>query len=319
MPDLSQIVLPDWLALVLQILLIIVVAAIAFRYARGFVHGLFKTLLDREAREGTARDLSEIELRRRMDTLDSLGANLLQFFIVIIAGLMILGRLGVEIAPAIAGLGIIGIAIGFGAQSLVRDYFNGILILIENQYGKGDVVRIAGVEGTVEDLTLRRTTLRDFSGNVHTVPNSAIVVASNLTRGYAVISEELLVPSSELVEPATRVVEEVGRSLADDPEWAKRVLDPPHIERIEQLGPAGITLRISARVQAGQRWAFTGELRRRLLEAFREQGLPLVPSSAPTGGLGGQPPTSAPIPTTDPTAAAAATTSLDTTPPPPAP
>src|SRR5688572_31579035 len=129
MPDVSRFVLPDWAALILQILLIVVVATIAFRYARGFVHGLFKTLLDREASEGTARDLSATELRRRMETLDSLGANLLQFFIVIIAGLMILGRLGVEIAPAIAGLGIIGIAIGFGAQSLVRDYFNGILIL----------------------------------------------------------------------------------------------------------------------------------------------------------------------------------------------
>jgi small conductance mechanosensitive channel len=149
---------------------------------------------------------------------------------------------------------------------------------------------------------------------VHTVPNSAILVASNLTRGYAVISEELLVPSAELVEPATRVVEEVGRSLADDPEWAKRVLDPPHIERIETLGPAGITLRISARVQAGQRWAFTGELRRRLLAAFGEQGLPLVPTSVSTSGTGGTP--SVPPPITDPTAAAAATTSLDTTLPP---
>jgi small conductance mechanosensitive channel len=251
-----------------------------------------------------------------MDTLDSLGANLLQFFIVIIAGLMILGRLGVEIAPAIAGLGIVGIAIGFGAQTLVRDYFNGVLILIENQYGKGDVVRIAGVEGTVEDLTLRRTTLRDFSGNVHTVPNSAIVVASNLTRGYAVISEELLVPSADLVEPATRVVEEVGRSLADDPEWARRVLDPPHVERIDALGPAGVTLRIGARVLAGQRWAFTA--------AFRERGLPLVPSSSPVpapGGAGGPPaPSSPPVPATpDPAAATPAMTSLDTTPPAPPP
>ena len=314
MPDLSRFVLPDWLALLLHILLIIVVAAIASRYARGFVHGIFKTLLDREASEGTARELSEIELRRRMDTLDSLGANLLQFFIVIIAGLMILGRLGVEIAPAIAGLGIVGIAIGFGAQTLVRDYFNGVLILVENQYGKGDVVRIAGVEGTVEDLTLRRTTLRDFSGNVHTVPNSAIVVASNLTRGYAVISEELHVPSADLVEPATRVVEEVGRSLADDPDWARRVLDPPHVERIETLGPSGITLRIGGRVLAGQRWAFTGELRQRLLDAFRQHGLPLVPSSAPVGGPGTA---STPAPAPDPMVASAAPTGLDLGQPPP--
>ena len=288
MPDLSTIMLPAWLAVVLQICLILVVAAIALRYARGFVHGIFKTLLDRETSVGTAQQLTATEVQRRMATLDALGANLVQFFIVVIAGLMILGRLGVDIGPAIAGLGIVGIAIGFGAQSLVRDYFNGVLILIENQYGKGDVVRIAGVEGTVEDLTLRRTTLRDFSGNVHTVPNSAVVVASNLTRGYAVISEDLQVPSADLVEPATDVVNGVGRAIAEDPKWADLVLEPPHVERIDALGPTGITLRISARVLAGKRWSFTGELRQRLLAAFREHGLPLVPSSGqPTPAAAG--------------------------------
>jgi small-conductance mechanosensitive channel len=313
MPDLSTFTVPNWLAVVLQIGLILVVAAVAFRFARGFVHGIFKTLLDRETSEGTAQQLSAVEVQRRMATLDALGANLVQFFIVVIAGLMILGRLGVDIGPAIAGLGIVGIAIGFGAQSLVRDYFNGVLILIENQYGKGDVVRIAGVEGTVEDLTLRRTTLRDFSGNVHTVPNSAVVVASNLTRGYAVISEDLQVPSADLVEPATDVVNGVGRAIAEDPKWADLVLEPPHVERIDALGPTGITLRISARVLAGNRWSFTGELRQRLLAAFREHGLPLVPSSAqPTPpGLGGA---AAPI---EPLPAAAASIPGSDPPPPP--
>jgi small-conductance mechanosensitive channel len=169
-PELTSIRLPDWVVLVLQVALIVVVALVALRLARTFVHGVFQTLIEREAREGRARDLSKGEIQRRMNTLDSLGANMLQLLIVVIAALMILGLLGIDIGPAIAGLGIVGIAIGFGAQSLVRDYFNGVLILIENQYDKGDVVRIAGVEGTVEDLTLRRTTLRDFAGNVHTVP-----------------------------------------------------------------------------------------------------------------------------------------------------
>src|SRR5207244_10811105 len=95
-----------------------------------------------------------LERKERMATVASLGVNLLQFFIVVIAALMILDRLGLDIGPAIAGLGIVGIAVGFGAQSLVKDYFNGALILIENQYGRGDVVRIAGVQGTAEDLTL---------------------------------------------------------------------------------------------------------------------------------------------------------------------
>ncbi len=306
MPDLSHLILPDWATVTLQILLIVVVAFVAIRVARGLVHGIFKALLDREAREGTAQHLTAIELRKRMATLDELGANLLQFFIVVIAALMILDRLGLDIGPAIAGLGIVGIAVGFGAQSLVKDYFNGALILVENQYGKGDVVRIAGVEGTVEDLTLRRTTLRDFDGNVHTVPNSAVVVASNLTRGWARINEELQVPSADLVDAATEVVDRVGREMAADPIWHRRLLQPPRVERIDALGPTGITLKIGGRVEAAHRWTAVGELRRRLLEAFRQKGLPLVPggSAAADSGLGAVGP------------AAGVSATLDTTTPP---
>ena len=288
MPDLSNLgPLPLWADTVLQVLLILAIAALGFRFTRGFVHGMFHALIDREAHEGTAQELSAAELQKRMTTLDSLGVNLLQFFIVVIAGLMILDLLGLDIGPAVAGLGIAGIAIGFGAQSLVKDYFNGILILIENQYDKGDVVRLAGVEGTVEDLTLRRTTLRDFEGNVHTVPNSAIVVASNLTRGWARINEELQVPSVDLVDRATDAVDRVGAEMAADPIWHRRLLEPPHVERIDALGPSGITLKIGGRVGAAYRWTAVGELRRRLLVAFRDENIPLVPSGAvPAAGTG---------------------------------
>lgn len=280
MPDLTSIAMPLWLVLVLQIVLIVVVAALAIRFSHLFLRGLFRTLLEREAREGASQQLSKVELERRLATLDSLGSSIAGALIVLIAGLMVMGILGIDIGPAIAALGIVGIAVGFGAQSLVRDYFNGVLILIENQYGKGDVVRVANVEGTVEDLTLRRTTLRDYLGNVHTVPNGAITVASNLTRGYAVISEELQIPAADLVEPATDVINTVGRGLAEDPKWAEIVLEPPHVERIEAIGPSGVTLQVRGRVLAGNRHSFSGELRRRLFEAFREHGLPLVPTSA---------------------------------------
>jgi small-conductance mechanosensitive channel len=314
MPDLSHIILPEWPRIPLQILLVLVVAWLALRFSRGFVHGIFKALLDREATEGTAQDLTALELQKRMATLDALGANLLQFFIVVIAGLMILDTLGIDIGPAVAGLGIVGIAVGFGAQSLVKDYFNGALILVENQYGRGDVVRIAGVEGTVEDLTLRRTTLRDYDGNVHTVPNSAIIVASNLTRGWARIVEELQVPSADLIDDASQAVERVGREMAADPIWHRRLLEPPHVDRIDALGPTGITLRIAARVQATHRWTAVGELRRRLLEAFREKGLPFVPgSSSGTDPAHGSPPALPAATATTPSAA------LDTTPGNPAP
>ena len=319
MPDLGHLDLPNWARTALQILLIMVVAWVTLRITRTFVHGVFKTLLDREASEGTARELTATELQKRMATLDGLGAGLLRFFIVLIAGLMILGLLGVNIGPAIAGLGIVGIAVGFGSQSLVKDYFNGALILIENQYGKGDVIRIAGVEGTVEDLALRRTTLRDFDGNVHTVPNSAIVVASNLTRGWARITEDLHLPSADLVDAATEVVDRVGRELAADPVWHRRLLQPPRVERIEALGPAGATLKIGCRVDAAHRWTAVGEVRRRLMEAFREKGLPFVPGAATAGVVptapGARPGGAGAA--ADAASATPAAAALDTTPEPP--
>jgi len=161
----------------LRILVIIVVALIALRVSSLAIHGIVKALIDREATEGTAQELSAVEVKKRMDTLDELGGRVIRFFVIVIAGIMILSALDLDIGPAIAGLGVVGIAVGFGAQSLVRDYLNGALILIENQYSKGDVVSIAGVSGAVEDFSLRRTTLRDLDGIVHTVPNGAIAVA----------------------------------------------------------------------------------------------------------------------------------------------
>jgi small-conductance mechanosensitive channel len=115
---------------VVPILLIVVVAVISAWLAGMFVHGVVKTLLDREATEGTAQELSAVELKKRMDTIDTLATAVIRFFIVVIAGLMVLDKLGLDIGPAVAGLGVVGIAVGFGAQTLVRDYLNGVLILI---------------------------------------------------------------------------------------------------------------------------------------------------------------------------------------------
>src|SRR6188472_895060 len=229
---------------VFPIVLIIVIAFVLLRASRLFVHGIVKALMDREATEGTAQELSAVELKKRMDTLDALATNVLQFFIVIIAGLMVLGRLGVDIGPAVAGLGVVGIAVGFGAQFLVRDYLNGALILIENQFGRGDVVRLAGVSGTVEDFTLRRTTLRDLDGVVHTVPNGEVHVASNRTRTWARINQDVTVAFGTDIENATKVVNDVGMAMAADPEWRRRVMEPPHVERIEALGEYGITIKV---------------------------------------------------------------------------
>ncbi|MCI0346988.1 MAG: mechanosensitive ion channel family protein [Chloroflexi bacterium] len=280
MPDFSK---PPWSEIlawltgdgagVLQVVLIIALALVAIRLSTLAVHGIVKALLDREASEGTAQELSAVELQKRMSTLDTLGANVLRAFIVLIAAVTILGAVGLDIGPAIAGLGIVGVALGFGAQHLVRDYLNGALILIENQFSKGDVVRLAGVAGTVEDFSLRRTTLRDLDGIVHTVPNGEITVASNLTRVWARVNIDVSVAYGTDVDAAIAVVDEVGRAMAADPAWKRRVMEAPRVERVSALGEYGITLKVLGTVRAPEQWAASGEVRKRLLAAFREHGI----------------------------------------------
>ncbi len=257
----------------IPIALIAIAAYVAIRLARLFVHGIVKTLLDREASEGTAQELSAVELKKRMDTLDALGGRTLQAFIVMIAGLMVLGRVGLDIGPAVAGLGVVGIAVGFGAQSLVKDYLNGALILIENQFGKGDVVRAAGVSGSVEDFTLRRTTLRDLDGVVHTIPNGEIRVASNLTRVWSRINQDVTVAYGTDIDKAIDVVDKVGVEMAGDLQWKRRVLEAPRVERVEALAEYGVTLKILGTVRAADQWAAGGDFRKRLLAAFKANGI----------------------------------------------
>ncbi len=258
---------------ILPILLILAVALVLAAAVRLFVHSIVKALMDREATEGTAQELSAVELKKRMDTIDNLGGNVLRFFVIVIAGLMILRTFGLDIGPAIAGLGIVGIAVGFGAQSLVKDYLNGSLILIENQFSKGDVIRVAGVSGTVEDFSLRRTTLRDLDGVVHTVPNGQIEVASNLTRVWARINQDVSVSYGTDIDKAIEVVDTVGRDMASDPAWNRRILETPRVDRVAGLGEYGVTIKILGTVRAPDQWAAAGEFRKRLLAAFRANGI----------------------------------------------
>jgi moderate conductance mechanosensitive channel len=277
MPDLDT---PPWSTVVqvlrehaAPIVLVIIVALVLIRAARLFVHGIVKALMDREATEGTAQELSAVELKKRIDTLDDLGLNVIRFFIVVIAGLMILRSFDLDIGPAVAGLGVVGVAVGFGAQHLVRDYLNGALILIENQFSKGDVIRVSGVSGTVEDFSLRRTTLRDLDGVVHTVPNGEITIASNLTRVWARINQDVTVAYGTDIDRAIEVVDGVGKAMAGDPAWKRRILEAPAVDRVSALGEYGVTLKILGTVRAPDQWAAAGELRKRLLAAFHEHGI----------------------------------------------
>jgi small conductance mechanosensitive channel len=280
MPDLSK---EPWAGLltflqgpgapIAKAMVIVVVAWLALRLAAVFVHGTVKTLLDREATEGTAQELSAVEIQKRMATIQALAVNFLRFVIVVIAGIMLLDLAGLDVGPAVAGLGVVGIAVGFGAQHLVKDYLNGALILIENQFSRGDVIRAAGVAGTVEDFSLRRTTLRDLDGVVHSIPNGEIAVASNLTRVWSRINQDVTVAYGTDIDRAIEVVDTVGRELASDAAWKRRILETPRVDRVAALGEYGVTLKILGTVRATEQWAAAGELGERLLAAFKTHGI----------------------------------------------
>ena len=167
----------------LQVLLILLSAAIAYAAVRIALSAAVRHVLDRREQEANDSLVTPVEMERRVVTLQRLAGRVAGVVIVIVAALMVLEKFDIDIGPAVAGLGILGVAVGFGAQTLIRDWLAGIFIVTENQYSAGDLVRIAGVEGVVEDLSLRRTTVREPDGTLHTVPNGQVIVASNLSRG----------------------------------------------------------------------------------------------------------------------------------------
>jgi small conductance mechanosensitive channel len=172
-----------WATTTVRVLLILLTAAIAYAAVRLALRAAVRHVLDRRDRQAEESSLTPMEIERRVVTLGRLAGRIVGAVIVTVAALMVLDQFAIDIGPAVAGLGVLGVAVGFGAQTLIRDWLAGIFIVTENQYSAGDLVRIAGVEGVVEDLSLRRTTVREPDGTLHTVPNGQVIVASNLSRG----------------------------------------------------------------------------------------------------------------------------------------
>jgi small conductance mechanosensitive channel len=263
--------LEPWLEVTLKVVGIVVVALVAVWAVRLAIGAAVRHLLERRSQvEGS---LTASDLERRVTTLQRLAVRITGALIGLIALLMILDQFDISIGPAVAGLGVAGIAVGFGAQTLIRDWLAGVFVILENQYSAGDVVRISGVEGVVEDFSLRRTALRDLDGTVHTVPNGSIVVASNLTRGWARVNLDIQVAYDTDIDRATEVIDTVGRSLTEDPGWRDRVIEAPSVQRVSALGDSAVTLKVLGQVPPAEQWAVAGELRKRILAAFAAEGI----------------------------------------------
>ena len=256
------------LAVLLQMCGVVVFAAAAYVILRISAGIAVRGLLERRTEENQAGPLAAAEFERRVTTLQRLGLRVAGITIAVIALLMILRLFLIDIGPAIAGFGVVGIAVGLGAQTVIRDWLAGVFVVLENQYNLGDVVRIAGVEGIVEDFSLRRTTVRDTDGALHTVPNGQILVASNLARGWSRVNLEIAVSHETDLQAATELLDRVGTELADDPEWAPLILEAPFVLRIASIGETTVTLKMLGRVRPAQQWTVGGELRARILAAF---------------------------------------------------
>lgn len=265
--------LPASLEIPLQLALIGVAALVAFMLVRTAVRVAIRHLLERRGAEAGEGLLPPAELERRVRTIGRLMVRVSGLVIGLIGVLMALDLFGIDIGPAVAGLGVVGIAVGLGAQALVRDWLAGIFVVLENQYSQGDVVRVAGVEGVVEDFGLRRTTLRDLDGTVHTVPNGQITVASNLTRLWARVHLDVSVSLETGIDRSAGIIDEAGRQMASDPTWAGRMLEAPRVVRVESVGDSSVTLKVLGQVRAAEQWAASGELRTRILSAFEAAGV----------------------------------------------
>lgn len=260
-----------------RILLIIALSLALYFLVRHFVPTVVKRLLTRPSvrralTKRAAKKLEE-EAEKRVNTLTSVFASTGVVFIIICALFAILAEIGVNISAALAGLGILGIAVGFGAQALIRDLIGGTLILMENQYRVGDWVQIAGIGGLVEEINLRRTVVRDFDGTVHSVPNGEIRVASNYTKEWARVNMNISVGYSEDLGHVIEVINRVGTEMAEDPDWAPVILKAPQALRVDAFEDSGIAIRILGETKQMQQWAVMGELRLRLKRAFDEEDI----------------------------------------------
>lgn len=265
--------LPETAVPYLRVALIAVVALVAWGFLRVAVRVSTRGLIERRALEADAATMPPVEVERRVNTIGRLVTRIGGAVIAVIAVLMALGEFSIDVGPAVAGLGVVGIAVGFGAQTLIRDWLAGIFVVLENQYSEGDVVRIGGVDGVVESFSLRRTTLRDLDGTVHSVPNGHITVASNMTRLWSRVNLDIGVAYDTDIDAATELIDRVGEEMQADETWGPRLLEAPKVMRVNALADSAVTLKVLGQVRAAEQWAVAGELRKRILAAFSSGGV----------------------------------------------
>jgi small conductance mechanosensitive channel len=249
-----------------KILIILFLCWVAIRFVKLLTAQVMKLMRGASAGPGDERE-------QRMKTLSAIVSSALKVAIYIVGILMILPELGINIGPILAGVGVLGLAIGFGAQNLVRDIVTGFFIILENQYAVGDVIQIGGVSGVVEDISIRVTVLRDVQGVVHYVPNGQITVVDNMTKIWSRALVEIDVAYGENVDRVMEVIRETCEEIRRDPQWAGILLDDFEIPGIERLDASSVAIRVMVKTKPLEQWNMMREMRKRFKNKFDEAGI----------------------------------------------
>lgn len=249
-----------------RILVVLVLAFVLIRLVKFFVNRMVH-LADRQV--GNSKRAAQ--LRTMAAILRATAYSVIGFIVL----LHLLSVFNINLTPLLASAGVLGVGIGLGAQSIFKDMINGILILLEDQFNVGDVVKVAGLSGTVEDMSLRCTTLRDGDGTLYVIPNSQIATVSNQSRDFSVASLNLSVDASADPDRVLTVLRAVAMEVRNDIAFKQVVIGDPDVPGLDQIKGREVVYPITIKVRANQQWGVLRELRRRIIKAFERQGIPL--------------------------------------------
>jgi small-conductance mechanosensitive channel len=220
--------------------------------------------------DGTMSKEAEI---KREDTLIRIFNGALRVSLITLMILMVLQEIGVQIGPILAGAGIVGLAFGFGGQYLIRDLIAGLFIILENQYRIGDVINVGSTGGLVEDISLRKTTLRDMDGTVHHVPHGEIKEVSNMSKDFARVHLDIGIAYNTNLEHAIEVINRVGKELAEDAAFKDSIISAPKFLRVNDFADSAVMVKVLGDTKPLKQWEITGEFRKRLKIAFDKEGI----------------------------------------------
>ena len=245
---------------------------------------LVDAIVHRAVRGAKHRVWHRKDIEKRQKTLSNLFRSIWKILVLGAFSYAVLNeffpKIEVTLAPLFASAGIIGVAIGFGAQSLIKDFLSGIFIISENQYRVGDVVEIEGFSGTVERIGTRSTVLRDTEGNVHYFPNGMVQHVINKTMGFSMARFTLLVQPSTDIDVLSDIIDEIGKELATEDTWKDKIIEPPAFVSLGDITGNSTEIIVAGKTQPSDQWAVTSEMRRRLHEAFEEKDIKLAISPA---------------------------------------